>query len=136
MEQPEPRTDVPAPRADVQGPRSDAGTPKPDPRPTRLDTATASDPPDMKSLLARGDRLLAIGDIAAARLLYERAASLGSGKAATMVGRTYDPAYLSRMKVNGPRPDPAMAASWYRSGLTLGDPDAAAPLSHLSATTR
>ncbi len=88
-------------------------------------------PPDVRALIARGDSLLALGDIAAARLLYERAASLGSGRAAT-VGRTYDPQELAQLHVNGPKPDTSLAASWYRSGATLGDTEATGMLRHLN----
>jgi hypothetical protein len=95
-------------------------------------TPVKLDPPDIRALITRGDSLLALGDIAAARLLYERAASLGSGRAATAVGRTYDPQELAKLRVSGPKPDKALAASWYRSGATLGDTEAAGMLRHLN----
>ncbi|MFO1028443.1 MAG: hypothetical protein U1E70_24980 [Acetobacteraceae bacterium] len=121
------RTDPPA-RAETTA-KADA-TAKPDA--SAADQAARGEPADVKALLARGDKLLAMGDIAAARLLYERAASLGSGRAATSVGKTYDPAFLATLKVTGPRPDAGFAASWYRSGLTLGDPEAPALLDRLA----
>jgi len=94
--------------------------------------AVKPDPPDIRALVARGDSLLALGDIVAARLLYERAASLGSGRAATAVGRTYDPQELARLNVTGPKADASVAATWYRSGATLGDPEATGMLRHLT----
>jgi len=78
-------------------------------------------------LIKRGDELLRIGDISAARLFYERAAAGGSARAMTALGMTYDPSFLSRINVRGIRPDPAMAAEWYRKVATLGDAAAAAP---------
>ena len=69
--------------------------------------------------------MLALGDISAARLLYERAASLGSAKAATALGKTYDPAFLASIQVSGLAPNRAAAASWYRKGAELGDAEAA-----------
>ena len=78
--------------------------------------------------------MLALGDISAARLLYERAAALGSAKAATTVGKTYDPAFLASIQVSGLTPNPAAAASWYRKGADLGDAEAADRLTRLTAT--
>ena len=49
--------------------------------------------------------MLALGDISAARLLYERAAALGSAKAATALGKTYDPAFLASIQVSGLAPN-------------------------------
>lgn len=71
--------------------------------------------------------MLAVGDISAARLLYERAAEEGSGAAALALGRTHDPAELARLGARGLRADPAAAALWYRRALSLGEP-AAGPL--------
>ena len=58
-------------------------------------------------LMARAEEFLALGDIAAARLLYERAAESGSGRAMTALGKTYDPEVLDRTKAVGIRPNPA-----------------------------
>jgi TPR repeat protein len=72
-------------------------------------------------LMQRGDRSLALGDIAAARLSFERAAEAGNADAATALGKTYDPHYIAP----GGTPDPARAAGWYRKAITLGDAHAA-----------
>ena len=76
--------------------------------------------------------MLALGDISAARLLYERAAALGSAKAATALGKTYDPAFLASIQVSGLAPNPAAAASWYRKAADLGDTEAADRLTKLA----
>ena len=81
---------------------------------------------------ARGDHMLEIKDLSAARRFYETAANAGSGRAAMALGRTYDPAFLSQMQVIGLRPDPAMAATWYRRAADLGVPEAAAELRALT----
>ena len=60
--------------------------------------------PDPAALVARGDAMLELGDVSAARLLYERAAALGNAKAATAAGKTYDPAFL--ISICGLRPGP------------------------------
>jgi TPR repeat protein len=78
-------------------------------------------------LLLRADALMALRDVAAARLLYERAAHAGSARAATAAGRTFDPNYLPRLGVVGLQPDRASASHWYREAINLGD-TAAEPL--------
>ena len=46
-------------------------------------------------LIKRADDFLAIGDIAAARLVLRRAAGTGDAKAALALGMTYDPVVLA-----------------------------------------
>ena len=46
--------------------------------------------------MARGDSFLGAGDIASARLFYERAADAGDGHAALRLGATFDPDFLDR----------------------------------------
>jgi len=88
------------------------------------------------ALIKRGDELLRIGDISAARLAYERAAAGGSAQAMTALGMTYDPSFLNRINARGIRPDPAMAAEWYRKAASLGDAAAAARISQLPALAK
>ena len=71
-------------------------------------------------LLARGNALLETGDVAAARLMYERAASSNSGPAAAALGMTYDPRFLPRIGAQGVASDPQQAAIWYRRASDLG----------------
>lgn len=77
--------------------------------------------------------MLSVGDISAARRLFERAAHDGSGLAATALGRTYDPHVLAALGVHGIRPDAAAAAEWYRRGAASGDAEAASLLQGLPA---
>jgi TPR repeat protein len=86
----------------------------------------------LQVLLRRGDTLFALGDLAAARLLYERAAAAGEARGAIGAGKTYDPQVLSQIGARGIQPDPAAAAAWYRTALELGDASAAARLRLLS----
>jgi TPR repeat protein len=88
------------------------------------------------ALIKRGDELLRIGDISAARLAYERAAAGGSAQAMTALGMTYDPSFLNRVNARGIRPDPATAAEWYRKAAALGDAAAAARISQLPALAK
>lgn len=84
-----------------------------------------------EAMARRGDALLQQGDISAARLLYDRAASAGSAHAATAMGKTYDATVLAGTGVVGLSPDPALAALWYRRGLGLGDEEARTRLQSL-----
>jgi hypothetical protein len=72
-------------------------------------------------LLTRGDIFLHAGDVASARLFYERAADAGDRQAAMRMGATFDPAFLDRVGVRT-RGDTATALSWYRHALDLGAP--------------
>jgi TPR repeat protein len=76
------------------------------------------------ALLARGDTLLSIGDIASARLFYERAADAGDGLAAVRLGETFDPIFLERAGLSRVRGDWGAAVSWYRRARDLGATDA------------
>jgi len=92
--------------------------------------------PIVPLLLQRGDAALAMGDIAAARLLFERAAAEGSIAAATAMGRSYDAAFLASLGARGIPADPAQAALWYRKAAAFGDPEAIERLARLDERTR
>lgn len=79
---------------------------------------------EITELLARGDTLLRSGDIASARLFYERAANAGNGRAALVLGATFDPVFLGRGAVPGVPSDPAEARLWYQRARDLGEADA------------
>ena len=97
--------------------------------PARVLLAAAADSPqEIAQLMARGDELLATGDLAAARLCYRRAADDGYAKAATALGTTYDPLYFRKWNIRGTRPEPLTAAEWYRKAAALGDGAATAKL--------
>jgi hypothetical protein len=71
-------------------------------------------------LLGRGDAEFASGDVAAARLLYQRAADAGLGEAALALGSTFDPAELAARGVKGLQADPPTARKWYERARSLG----------------
>src|SRR6516165_205520 len=96
--------------------------------PERFPAATTATPPasppmaaEIAELLARGDSFVVIGDIASARVFYERAASAGDGRAALRMGTTFDPAFLRRAGLPRTFGDPALARSWYRRAFDLDD---------------
>jgi hypothetical protein len=79
---------------------------------------------EIAEILARGDALLRTGDVASARLFYERAARGGDGQSALRLGATFDPAFLNRDVLRGVRGDLAEARIWYRHARDLGEAEA------------
>ena len=129
---------APADEPDVKAPSAEPGLATPAP----ADAKTAAQPStagsrlsaeDMAALLARGDTLLSVGDVASARLFYERAVDAGGGLAAIRLGATFDPLFLDRVHLRGVRGDPGAALFWYRRARDLGAPDAEVLLKALEA---
>jgi hypothetical protein len=83
------------------------------------------DQEEIAVLLKRGKDLIANGDLAAARLVLQRAANANDAEAALALGATYDPYVLRALKVYGFKADPVMARVWYEKARELGS--AAAP---------
>jgi hypothetical protein len=88
--------------------------------------ASALNPPgtpfsaaEIAGLLEHGDTLLRTGDVASARLFYERAAAAGDGRAALRLGATFDPAFLDRAGLRNVQGSAAEARSWYGRALDL-----------------
>ena len=98
------------------------------PMATASDDSKAGDPgqtplnaAQIKALVDRGTVLVGSGDIAAARLYYEPAASAGDAHAALYLGETYDPYFLKRGRFgNSVRGDVKSAEHWYRRAQQLG----------------
>lgn len=78
---------------------------------------------EIASLLKRADALIGSGDVAAARLVLRRAAEAGDARAAMMLGGTYDPTVLEKLRVRGVVPDMATARSWYEKAKRFGATD-------------
>jgi hypothetical protein len=62
----------------------------------------------LATLMTRAKSLLALGDIAAARMPIERAANAQDATAAFLLARTYDPAVLGMLDKRSITPDPVM----------------------------
>jgi len=84
-------------------------------------------------LMTKGNEMLEEGDVAGARLYYQRAVDLGLAKAAVALAETYDPNELSRWPVAGLQPDVATARRWYEHALQLGAPEAGDRLQRLTS---
>jgi hypothetical protein len=110
----------------------------PDPARTPVSSLRARPLPaaTLQDMLARANALLAIGDVSAARLLYERAAAAGDATAAAYAGRTHDPRFLAGIGVVGLRPDAEAASRWYRRAIELGHHDAERWLESLERSAR
>lgn len=101
---------------------ADPSTTKP-----RLSTADAA------AYLARGDALFSAGDLAAARLFYERAAEAGEAQAAIRLGETFDPIFLDQFHLRGVAGNVETALTWYRRARDLGAAEAEVLLNGLQA---
>jgi hypothetical protein len=74
--------------------------------------------------LQKGHERLAEGQVAAARVLYERCADLGLAQAALALAGTYDAAELDRPHLLGIQPNASEAWRWYERARRLGAPEA------------
>lgn len=97
----------------------------PAPTPSENISATVAPGPGLSGaeiavLLEHGDAQLRTGDVASARLFYERAAAAGDARGALRLGATFDPAFLGRAGLGKMRADAAEARSWYGRALDLG----------------
>jgi hypothetical protein len=88
------------------------------PPPRRLDAD------ELAALLKRASSLIAIGDIAPARLLLERAADAQEASAALLLAQTYDPVVLGTPDTRSITPDPATARGWYQKAARFGSLEA------------
>src|SRR5262245_49529470 len=84
-----------------------------------------------EQLVSQGDRYLAEGKVAGARLFFRQAADAGFVAAMIRLAATYDPTELSRLQVQGIAPDPTEARKWYERARDLGAPEAEERLARL-----
>lgn len=104
--------------------------PAPAPAPAPLPAKTL-DADTLAGLMTRAKSLIGIGDIAAARLLLERAANAQDATAAFMLGQTFDPAVLGTRDTRSITADPAAARDWYQKAAQLGSVEARQRLTQL-----
>jgi TPR repeat protein len=72
---------------------------------------------EVAQMVRRGAELMANGDVAAARLMYQRAAETGEATAAFALAETYDPLMLAK---GGVPADVRLAQIWYAKARDLG----------------
>jgi hypothetical protein len=99
--------------------------------PVAASPARRLDADELAALMKRAKGLIAIGDIASARLLLERAADAQEASAALLLAQTYDPAVLGAQDTRSITPDPAAARTWYQKAAQLGSSDATQRLAQM-----
>jgi hypothetical protein len=98
------------------------------PRPLRRD--------EISVLVERGKRFIGSGDLAAARLVLQRAAEADDAEGALALAATYDPLVLRELNVYGIAGDPEQARIWYEKAKALGSPEAPRRLELLASNAR
>ena len=91
---------------------------------------------EVAMLATRGEAFIAAGDIAAARLVLQRAAEARDARAALLLGATYDPIMLEKIRVRGFAPDIATARIWYERAKEFGSAEASQRLEMLASLQR
>lgn len=81
----------------------------------------------------RGNEQLGQGNVAAARLFFQRAAEAGLAQGALALAATYDPVELERIGARFVQPDQQMARKWYERARQLGAPEAEEKLKQLGS---
>lgn len=108
-----------------------AAPPEPAPPAKTLPPIKTLDADTLAALMARARSLMTVGDIAAARLLLERAANAQDATAAFVLAQTYDPAVLGTNDTRSITADAAAARDWYRKAAQLGSAEARQRLTQL-----
>ena len=88
---------------------------------------------EIDALVKRGKDFVASGDLAAARLLLQRAAEGGDAGAALTLAGTYDPLVLEKLGAQGLSPDIAKARAWYEWAKEFGSIEAPRRLEMLAS---
>jgi hypothetical protein len=115
-----------------------------DRKPLRLEWAAAAprarsaafrqlDRDEIADLVRRGEAFIVTGDLAAARLLLQRAAEAGDARAALTLAGTYDPIVLEKLGLMGFASDIGKARSWYERAREFGSAEAPRRLEMLAS---
>jgi hypothetical protein len=88
------------------------------PQPTSRASSISAD--EIMRFRQRGEALVSAGDIAAGRLLLQRAAQAHDAQAALVLAGTYDPSVLAKLAAPGVAADPVAARRWYETAKALG----------------
>lgn len=139
----EPATEIapPAPTSDPLAPASVAPEVSEGREPPAAEKMPSPPPPGpvgpgVDDLIARGNRLLELGDVAAARLFFTMAAERGSADGAMFMGLTFDPVYFEGKSIFGTRPDVYEAMDWYARSASMGGGEAEKRISALELWLR
>jgi TPR repeat protein len=106
-------------------------------RPHPVPTPATVDASEIAARMKIGTELMASGDIAAARKMFERVAEAGEAAGAFALAETYDPVVLGTLRLRGAiMPDPALARSWYEKARDLGASAAPDRIARLARTSQ
>jgi hypothetical protein len=119
-------------RAATLAPPHTSFVPKPPPTGGPVAEGPAAEGP-AASFMRRGDEMLVLKDVSAARKFYQYAAGTGSSRAADALARTYDPSFASALGVPVSMLDRDEAAHWYAMAASLGLEDATIRLRSVTA---
>jgi TPR repeat protein len=88
---------------------------------------------EIDTLVKRGEDFIASSDLAAARLVLQRAAEGGDAGAALRLAGTYDPLVLEKRGLQGLSADVAKARAWYERAQEFGSTEAPRRLEMLAS---
>ncbi|MFO1154928.1 MAG: hypothetical protein U1E42_14910 [Rhodospirillales bacterium] len=127
-----------APSVEASSPPPVAASASPEPQPTPAaavpapaDPVPATEGPpagEIAELIGRGDALLHLADLSAARQFYLLAARRGAAAGLTAAAGTYDPVYLRSVGVPAGAGNPQRAIELYREAVGKGEQAAASRL--------
>jgi hypothetical protein len=84
-----------------------------------------------------GVELMTYGEVAAARVMFQRVAEAGEGAGAFALAETYDPLVLGGLRLReGIKPDLGLARTWYERARDLGSLEARDRISRLAQLPR
>jgi hypothetical protein len=109
---------------DIPAGREAVATVQPSAPPLFRKSSRYLDPQEVKMLIARGQQLMATGDVSAARGMFLRAAESEDPDAALALGTAYDPDVLLRLGVIGIASDLEKAGAWYAKAESWGSVEA------------
>jgi len=78
----------------------------------------------IRLLVEQGEKYIAVGDVVAARTIFQRAAEAGDATAALALAATYDPIVLAKLGVMGMGADVEKARAWYQMAESYGSAEA------------
>jgi hypothetical protein len=114
----------PQPQPPIQAVESPAPVPQAPPA-VAPPPVRSLDRDEIAMLYKRGEQLIQQGDIAAARLMFQRAAEVGDARSALALGASYDPDVLRKLGVLGVAANAAVAREWYAKASSFGSSEAA-----------
>jgi TPR repeat protein len=126
-----------APGKGEEAAQSPAPAPQTSTPPLAPSPPPVQDPSEIAVKMKIGADLVASGDFAAARTMFERVAEAGDAAGAFALAETYDPAVLRTLRLRGGvKADPALARRWYEMARDMGSAAAIDRIARLTQSSR